>query len=113
MASLLCVKQIGTARKSASDFSRLILFRNLGNRARGPAPSEILDHFKCAKNLYEAPAVTYDGFKQQCESFRMFAFFLVTGILSLDLLIRPPRSSYWRQWNPVRLPKHIWKGLIA
>lgn len=69
--------------------------------------SQVAGHAQYARNLLYLPGITYDTYKQQCESFRLFLFFGVTGVLALDLLVRPPRSSYWKRWSPIRLTKTL------
>jgi hypothetical protein len=34
-------------------------------------------------------------------------FFGVTAMLTLDLLLRPPESSYWKRYNILKWPEHM------
>lgn len=68
---------------------------------------QIVKQLQYAQDLFYRPSISYDTFKQRCESFRIFLFFGISGILTLDLLIRPPRSSYWKCWNPINLSKSL------
>ncbi|KJP85515.1 hypothetical protein AK88_04866 [Plasmodium fragile] len=77
--------------------------RFLGNTVRGPQPKEIAKNVEYAMNLFHKKSYTYQDFKQQCESLRIFVYFGLMGVLSLDLLINPLKSSYWDRFSPMNM----------
>ena len=68
----------------------------------------ILEHAMYARDLIiRRPGITYDTFKQQCESLRFFLFFGICATLTGDLLLRPPRSSYWKRFSIFYWPQQL------
>ncbi|VWU48231.1 conserved protein, unknown function [Hepatocystis sp. ex Piliocolobus tephrosceles] len=81
--------------------------RFLGNIVRGPMSTEINKNFKCAKSFFYEKSYTYHDFKQRCESVRIFVYFGLVFLLSLDLWINPLKSSYWNQFSPYKVVKNF------
>ncbi|CAA9986718.1 conserved Plasmodium protein, unknown function [Plasmodium knowlesi strain H] len=74
--------------------------RFLGNIVRGPQPKEIAKNVEYAMDLLHKKSYTYQDFKQKCESLRIFVYFGLVSVLSVDLLINPLKSSYWDRFSP-------------
>eukprot|EP01068_Selenidium_serpulae_P016849 Selendium_serpulae@DN6328_c0_g2_i10.p3 len=83
--------------------------RSLGNQARGPsALTDIQGHLREAKAFFRSEnALSYNEFKQQCESLRLFVFTGVAGILTMDLFLRPVQSTYWKRISPHRVLANV------
>ncbi|SBS82346.1 hypothetical protein PMALA_003420 [Plasmodium malariae] len=77
--------------------------RFLGNTVRGPLPTNVRKNLEYAMDYFHKKAYTYHDFKQQCESLRFFVYFGLVGLLSLDLLVNPLKSSYWDQFLPMNM----------
>ncbi|SCN43090.1 conserved Plasmodium protein, unknown function [Plasmodium ovale] len=77
--------------------------RYLGNTVRGPLPTEVGKNAEFALDFFQRRAHTYQDFKQQCESLRIFVYFGLVSFFSLDLLINPLKSSYWHQFMPMTI----------
>ncbi|ORM40871.1 uncharacterized protein BXIN_1700 [Babesia sp. Xinjiang] len=60
-----------------------------------------------AKKLFYKSSLGYAEFAKRIESLRLLAFWaLVTG-LTVDLVMRPPQSSYWAKWNLLKMPSRL------
>ncbi|GAW79477.1 hypothetical protein, conserved [Plasmodium gonderi] len=81
--------------------------RYLGNIVRGPRPNEIAKNLEYAVDFFHRKSHTYQDFKQQCESLRIFIYFGLVGVLSVDLLINPLKSSYWDQFSPMNIMRRF------
>ncbi|CRG98718.1 conserved Plasmodium protein, unknown function [Plasmodium relictum] len=86
-------------------FSYLNQKRFLGNTVRGPLPKEISKNAEYALDFFTKRAHTYQDFKQQCESLRIFIYFGLVTFFSFDFLINPLKSSYWSKFTPINLFK--------
>ena len=53
------------------------------------------------------PSPSYLEFKFQCDAMRLYVFWIVTGGLTLDLIMRPLRSSYFLTWGPTHWPSNF------
>lgn len=89
--------------KLARQLSLFSQRRFLGNTVRGPQPKEIAKNAEYAMDLLHKKSYTYQDFKQQCESLRIFVYFGLVGVLSVDLLINPLKSSYWDRFSPLNM----------
>merc|ERR1719401_1700601 len=74
--------------------------RCLGDSVAGPPLSDISANWKFATQLLTRSPGSYAEFKQQCVSFRLFAFAGVCGGCVLSLMMDPPKSSYWVRYGP-------------
>ncbi|SOV10584.1 conserved Plasmodium protein, unknown function [Plasmodium sp. gorilla clade G2] len=90
-------------RNNYKPFYYLNQKRYLGNLVRGPLPTEIKKNFEYAKDFFCKRSYTYQDFKQRCESLRLFLYFGIVTLLSLDLIINPLQSSYWDKYSPLYL----------
>lgn len=89
--------------------------RFLGNEARGPdfdpldAKSwKLRPHLEVLCRSLSRTALSYNEFKQLCESLRLILFIGGSTALATDLLLfHPTRSAYWRVFSP-----HKWPGLL-
>eukprot|EP01066_Platyproteum_vivax_P004630 Platyproteum_vivax@DN15988_c0_g1_i1.p1 len=77
--------------------------RYLGNSVK--ASTKGVD--ACFRNIakwakQENRIIRYGEFKELCYAFRTITFWGCISAICLDWLIRPPRSSYWRQFSPLK-----------
>ena len=73
--------------------------RSLGTATRGPPLRAVTAHIPLATAFFSTPALSYSAFHQRCTSLRLFVYWGVIGGLTLQLLVDPPRSTYWRNWG--------------
>lgn len=78
--------------------------RNLGTSVRGPPLRNVGANFEIFLNSFRRPSQDYLEFHQKCSSARMFVFWGLVGTLSTLLIVSPPRSCYWTNWNVWRWP---------
>jgi len=81
-----------------------IQIRQLGTQARGPRHTDLATNYLFAKQFFRGGAVTYNDFKQQCMSLRIFVMFGITFYYSYQLITNPLKSSYWKSWGPLSVP---------
>lgn len=89
--------------------------RFLGNEARGPdfdpldAKSwKLRPHLDVLCRGVSRRALSYNEFKQFCESLRLILFMGGSAAIAADLLLfHPTRSAYWRLFSPLK-----WPGLL-
>ncbi|CAD7941888.1 unnamed protein product [Amoebophrya sp. A120] len=74
--------------------------RALGTAKRGKDILDVTSSMQAAQRFFTHPAMTYVEFKYQCDAVRLFAFGGLTGLLMLDLIVRPLKSSYFSMWGP-------------
>merc|ERR1719263_2282061 len=79
-----------------------------------PVAGDIQANWPYAQKLMTETPLSYGAFKQQCESMRFFVFWGVVGALTLDLALRPLKSSYfYAQGSPTRIPGHVKTSLFG
>lgn len=78
--------------------------RNLGTSVRGPPLRNIGANFELSVNSLKRPSQDYLEFHQKCSSARLFVFWGLVATLSTLLVVDPPRSCYWTNWNFWRWP---------
>jgi len=96
----------GILRRAAStplNF-RVTATRNLGTSVRGPPLRNVGANFEIFVNSLRRPSQDYLEFHQKCTSARVFVFWGLVATLSTLLVVDPPRSCYWTNWNFWRWP---------
>ena len=78
--------------------------RQLGTTVRGPPLRNIGENFEIFVNSMKRPSQDYLEFHQKCSSARMFVFWGLVSTLCTLLVVNPPRSCYWTNWNIWRWP---------
>jgi hypothetical protein len=78
--------------------------RQLGTSVRGPPLQNIGVNFEIFVNSIKRPSQDYLEFHQKCTSARLFIFWGLVSTLCTLLVVNPPRSSYWTNWNFWRWP---------
>ena len=78
--------------------------RQLGTSVRGPPLRNIGENFEIFINSMKRPSQDYLEFHQKCSSARMFLFWGLVSTLCTLLVVNPPRSCYWTNWNFWRWP---------
>jgi hypothetical protein len=78
--------------------------RSLGTSVRGPPLRNVGDNFEIFVNSMRRPSQDYLEFHQKCTSARMFIFWGLVSTLCTLLVVNPPRSCYWTNWNFWRWP---------
>ena len=78
--------------------------RQLGTSVRGPPLRNIGENFEIFINSMKRPSQDYLEFHQKCSSARMFVFWGLVSTLCTLLVVNPPRSCYWTNWNFWRWP---------
>ena len=79
--------------------------RALGTAKRGADITDLPHTLKVAQGFFAGkPALTYVEYKYQCDAVRVFVFCGLTGLLTLDLMFRPPKSSYFSTWGIFHWP---------
>lgn len=69
---------------------------------------QLRPHMAVLCRSLERPALSYNEFKQFCESLRLVLFAGGSALVAADMLFcHPTRSSYWRLFSPLR-----WPGLL-
>jgi hypothetical protein len=86
--------------------------RQLGTSVRGPPLRDVGANFEIFVNSMKRPSQDYLEFHQKCSSARMFIFWGLVGTLSTLLVIDPPRSCYWTNWNIWRWPGNLVNSLF-
>ena len=81
--------------------------RQLGTSVRGPPLRNIGANFELFVNSMKRPSQDYLEFHQKCSSARMFVFWGLVATLSTLLIVDPPRSCYWTNWNVWRWPANF------
>ena len=92
---------LGVLRRSGSVVGQV---RSLGTSVRGPPLRNVGGNFEIFVNSFKRPSQDYLEFHQKCSSARMFVFWGLVGTLSTLLVVNPPRSCYWTNWNVWRWP---------
>mmetsp|Transcript_24957 Transcript_24957/g.66312 ORF Transcript_24957/g.66312 Transcript_24957/m.66312 type:complete len:496 (-) Transcript_24957:136-1623(-) len=85
----------------------VIVRRGLGETVVGPPLTDLQGNLRHVQNFFTKGASSYNEFKQQCVSLRLFAFGGVTAGCVLALFVDPPKSSYWCRWSPTYLPSRL------
>eukprot|EP00392_Amoebophrya_sp_AT5.2_P002788 g2793.t1 len=78
-----------------------------GTAKRGKDILDLQNSLQAAQRFISHPAATYVEFKYQCDAIRLFAFGGLTALLTLDLLVRPLKSSYFSMWGPGWWPSNL------
>ncbi len=86
--------------------------RRLGTSVRGPPLRNVGAHFEIFVNSLKRPSQDYLEFHQKCTSARVFVFWGLVASLSTALIVNPPRSSYWLNWNIWRWPGNAVNSLF-
>lgn len=86
--------------------------RNLGTAVRGPPLSNVGAHFEIFTNTLRRPSQDYLEFHQKCTSARVFVFWGLVATLSTLLVVDPPRSCYWTNWNVWRWPGNVFSYMF-
>ncbi|KAL8436010.1 hypothetical protein ACSSS7_002055 [Eimeria intestinalis] len=89
--------------------------RHLGNEARGPdfdpfstATWRLRPHVEVLYRSLSHSALSYNEFKQFCESLRLLLFVGGSAVIATNMLLRAPtQSAYWRLFSPLK-----WPGLL-
>lgn len=81
--------------------------RSLGTSTRGPPLRKVGEHFEIFINSMKRPSQDYLEFRQKCTSARVFVFWGLVASLSTLLIVDPPRSCYWTNWNVWRWPSNM------
>ncbi len=81
--------------------------RALGTSTRGPPLRKVGENFEIFINSLKRPSQDYLEFRQKCTSARVFIFWGVVSTLSTLLIVDPPRSCYWTNWNAWRWPSNF------
>lgn len=92
---------LALGRPSASAIGQA---RRLGTSVRGPPLRNVGANFEVFINSVKRPSQDYLEFHQKCSSARVFVFWGLVGTLSTLLIVNPPRSCYWTNWNIWRWP---------
>jgi hypothetical protein len=101
------------SRSSRAQLSfRVTSSRHLGTAVRGPPLSNVGAHFEIFLNTLRRPSQDYLEFHQKCTSARVFVFWGLVATLSTLLVVDPPRSCYWTNWNVWRLPGNVFSYLF-
>ncbi|KAL8275323.1 hypothetical protein Esti_000772 [Eimeria stiedai] len=87
--------------------------RHLGNEARGPdfdpcstATWRLRPHVEVLCRSLSQSALSYNEFKQFCESFRLVLFVGGSAVIAANMLLfAPTQSAYWRLYSPLRWPR--------
>ncbi|CAD7929785.1 unnamed protein product [Amoebophrya sp. A25] len=95
------------ARRALKVRPNAIQSRALGTAKRGKDILDVNSTMQTAQRFFTNPALTYVEFKYQCDAVRFFAFWGLTGLLTLDLIVRPLKSSYFCQWGPTWWPSNL------
>jgi len=91
-----------------------IQVRSLGSRVRGPDLTDLPSNYVLARNFFRGGSLTYNEFKQQCMSVRLFAFAGLTAFFTAKLIMDPLKSSYWHaHWSLLRWPGQVVGALTA
>jgi hypothetical protein len=83
-----------------------ITTRSLGTSTRGPPLRKVGDNFAIFVNSFKRPSQDYLEFRQKCTSARVFVYWGLVATLSTLLVVDPPRSCYWTNWNVWRWPSN-------
>jgi hypothetical protein len=78
--------------------------RRLGTSVRGPPLRNVGANLEIMMNSLKRPSQDYLEFHQKCTSARVFVFWGLVASLSTLLVVDPPRSCYWTNWNFWRWP---------
>lgn len=91
--------------------------RFLGNEVRGPdfdplnvKTWNLRPHMEIVCRSVSQPALSYNEFKQFCESFRLLLFVGGSAAIAVNMLIcDPTRSAYWRLYSPLKWPALLFR----
>ena len=81
--------------------------RALGTSRRGKDITNIAGQWTAVKELVAQPGITYVNYKYQVDAARVFLFGLTVAGISLDLILNPPRSSYFQTWGFMAAPGNL------
>merc|ERR1719213_1399900 len=80
--------------------------RGTGNKVRGADWTDVPAQADLAAEYFTKPKLSYDAYKHQLEAVRLFVFVGVCGALTLDLMLRPLKSSYFYHVVPADPAAH-------
>eukprot|EP00919_Chromeraceae_sp_WS-2016_P001229 GHVR01003106.1.p1 GENE.GHVR01003106.1~~GHVR01003106.1.p1 ORF type:complete len:134 (+),score=14.58 GHVR01003106.1:49-450(+) len=104
----MILKGLSSSTALSRQTQQLVSRRFLGNAARGPKITDIKGNLDNVLNLCK-PTVSYNQFKSQSDSLRLFLFIGVSSYVIASLSLCPPKSSYWLRLAPWRIPTRIYE----
>mmetsp|Transcript_2420 Transcript_2420/g.5614 ORF Transcript_2420/g.5614 Transcript_2420/m.5614 type:complete len:153 (-) Transcript_2420:78-536(-) len=99
--SLLTAVARGARAAQRAQPAMLVARRSLGDSVSGPPVTDLAANFKLATQLFTKNPVSYQEFRQQCASLRIFVFAALNVGLVTALFLDPPKSSYWVRMSPL------------
>lgn len=81
--------------------------RHLGDTVAGPRVADLAANAKVALRVFSRDPSSYNEFKSQCSSLRLFAFAGVSAGCVASLVYDPPKSSYWCRFGPSYWWSHL------